>query len=49
MSRELIPLKEKFVESIENKIIKKSSGVLHIDAHLITINTRSVAVMRLNR
>jgi len=34
ISREPIAHKVKFVENIENEIIKKSSGVLHIGAHL---------------
>ena len=34
ISRESILSREKFAEGIENEIIKKSNGVLHIGAHL---------------
>lgn len=34
ISRESITSREKFAESIENKIIKKSNGILHIGARL---------------
>ena len=34
ISREPITSREKFAEGIENEIIKKSNGILHIGAHL---------------